>query len=207
MENKKCSRCEKVTTPWKEVQDTIFCVPCSDKMQDDGDIYTCSYCVEQYIESEDNSSNALDGTICTNCYEEHYTMCLGCDDIVLNVNVWNLAGDDYCRHCYDNREGCSDETFDETFSEVLRRPNIRNTSFQCEEKGNIITSSRKFGVEIEMLNEEFKNLRRLNESIAQCYGFEQDSSLSGADVEIELQTPPMSGKKGETEIVELLKTQ
>ena len=41
-------------------------------------------------------------TVCTDCYEEHYTRCSCCDALLYEDEAYYSNGDAYCRDCYED---------------------------------------------------------------------------------------------------------
>lgn len=88
---------------------------------------------------------------------------------------------------------------------MTRQVNIKDTSFLSEEAGDIITDTRKFGVELEVISKSDDAIEELSESIADCFGFHHDGSVrEEGSIGLEVVTPPMSGKAGEEELLSLL---
>ena len=77
-------------------------------------------------------------------------------------------------------------------------------AFQSRDKGQIIKSKRKFGVEIEMFHSKRKAIHDLYKGISSAFGFEHDGSIEarGANA-IEVVSPIMQGSLGETGVKDL----
>lgn len=85
--------------------------------------------------------------------------------------------------------------------QIIRRFDKTSTEFQSETLGKIIKSTRKFGVEIEMLNKTTKAISDLSSSISRAFGFDNDGSIqTNGGVGIEIVSPIMSGVAGENSV-------
>lgn len=188
-------------------------VLCSDCEKDIGDIIgkndfghaICSACSENYFicnecensshnddKCEDNNGN----DICQNCFDENYFNCCGCGEALHNDNY---EEDGYCVDCYNDDDGEGEIAF--------RECDFTNDEHQNKEIGKIITDSRKFGVELEMVNKSLAKLRDLSNKVRSGFGVERDGSVEMRNgYGIEVQTPPLSGKAGEKAILEICKT-
>lgn len=76
--------------------------------------------------------------------------------------------------------------------------------FQGKEKGQVIKSLRKFGVEVEMIHTKRKSIADLAKGVAEAFGFEHDGSIdAGGGIGIEVVSPIMKGRIGELGIRDL----
>lgn len=89
---------------------------------------------------------------------------------------------------------------------MSRQVNIKTKEFQSTEKGSIITDPRKFGVELEVIAKKEASVIELANQISESFGFHHDGSVKGksGDIGVEIVTPILSGKVGETALKDLL---
>lgn len=79
------------------IPETVECCNCDDNIEKDG-------------------AKEQDGSwYCEDCYDENFTICDGCADVISNDDIRHTdCGDSYCDSCYDDRytscEWCSSET-------------------------------------------------------------------------------------------------
>ena len=129
--------------------------------------------------------------VCNSCLE-NYSCCHECGGY---VNEDDFDYDvDTCHRC---------------LSERIREQPTNMPKLQSKKVGEIITSFRKFGVELECVYHKTDSRARLAKEISTAWGISNDGSLRIAKDAIgtaELISPVMSGLAGEKEIVKLSQT-
>ncbi len=132
-------------------------------------------------ESADDSWTTYDDrTICDDCRQSHYRWCEGCDMLYGEDNFPNDSG--YCSEC------------DESESVSIPWRRWRECADLTKgKKGEVMMSTRLFGVELETSE---KTAKGAIEAISVMHPHTGVASDSG----IEFQTPPASGDKAETVI-------
>lgn len=152
---------------------------------------SCADCGADVYNDDSYYVEDLDRYVCAGC-RMNYRRCEGCDQI-LSDEAYTDESDEYCRDCSDSEQPTPSLPYQYSTTAEL----------QSTEKGKIITSPRKFGVELECLYKKADSKQRLSEKLIAGWGYTNDGSirkskdaLSGA----ELVSPVMSGKAGEKEI-------
>lgn len=88
-----CSKCGAVLSPEgaHEFEGKVFC----------GETVLCSSCGERIWRSDAEGDSTV--TLCTDCYEERYTVCEGCGALVHNDNAYYEDNGDYpfCHDCFE----------------------------------------------------------------------------------------------------------
>jgi hypothetical protein len=198
----RCDDCEKEFIVGEESKENLletstglksFCDNCAKNYHE------CVMCGEYLHENSIDLTQNNDGDYyCQNCYDDNYMRCYSCDCEMLSEEAYysDRQGEYLCRSCYAEENGGLPE----------RAVNVRTTSFQSKEKGDIIVSPRKFGVEIECGSERPFRFASALEELPLEVGMCQDGSLSGFENLIEIQTPPASGKAGEKLIKDVCAT-
>lgn len=195
-----------------------------EKEQDKKPVILCASC-EESLGTESNATS--DGIVCNDCFEE-YTACNDCSLNFDRNSVMYLenADVDVCRECFENSDhfncddcgryftqsaygsdGMCDNCFDGNRGNgniTFRDIDLETKDFQSSGSGNIITSNRLFGIELEMVNKQSEELRKLSTSLDKKIGVSQDGSIRGG-FGIEIQTPILKGKCGEELLCNIVK--
>lgn len=157
----------------------------------------CDRCGKRFLDDDYESYVNDDDTIlCMDCYEGYYSRCDNCDRITHNEDM-GIEG--ICLYCEEQEQ-------EESPRIKYRKPELKNENlneFQDTEKGEIITSPRTFGVEIEMFHQNSRPLAELSKEIDNEFGVGNDGSISGG-YGVEIQTPILKGKKGEDKLKKFL---
>lgn len=176
------------------VGDNTICATCYNELGDSGDIFFCEDCEGNYWSAETSEyliSN--EGIVCEECFGlGDYPTCGECEMVFSASDPrWINGEDGFCTGCIWERDEdqYSNRPFDKS-----------STKYQSKEVGEVIKSKRRFGVEIELLNKEVKEIGELSTEIDRSFGFEHDGSIRGEGQGIEVVTPIMSGRKGEEAI-------
>src|SRR3990167_3211700 len=147
------------------VEDNIICEKCADY-----NYYTCSECGRETKRDDAKSCESCENVYCKRCWGGFY--CQNCDV-------------SYCQNCEH-----------ETHENAVQYRSVQNTKiYQDTKTGSIVQSTRLFGVEIEVYNEDIEKTIEAIAEIPRAVGVQEDGSLGNTGVEF--QTPPASGKKGE----------
>lgn len=98
-----------------------YCDSCSDPINDEGDAY--------YIENR--------GTyVCRSCYEEYYTTCNSCDDIIHRDRaITDNDGNDYCTHCATYCRSCDEVYLRDDLTNINGRLYCNDCAPECKECG------------------------------------------------------------------------
>ena len=122
-----CDRCEEVTESTYTVENSEgetheWCRACWDEAS-----FTCNHCETAFDNDVDSREGIGDDTLCESCYEEYYTPCYACGDIIHNEEAYtgyiredSEESKTICNYCRD----------DEFFEDVISRKNyfIENVS-------------------------------------------------------------------------------
>lgn len=73
----------------------------------------------------------------------------------------------------------------------------KTTKYQSGGEGTIIKSTRKFGIELELLAKDHDRLAKIRADIHPEFGLENDGSIRGAGAPVEIVTPVLAGQVGE----------
>lgn len=177
----------------------------------DDNYFICDGCED--ITHNDNkitvyeSFDSEEQIICGNCYSNgDYRDCSWCG----RTYYYGYVGIDnedntYCEHCQNEGHGnYGDEEFAEEGNTSRPRLNTKETAFQDNKKGSIITDDRKFSAEIECYypdsQEYYEVIKEINKNFRGT-GQVNDGSLDGNGVEF--QTPILQGEKGQKYIEDL----
>lgn len=69
------------------------------------ELLQCASCEATIVDN--NGHCSVDGEICQSCYDNHYSVCTECNDIVHQDNTYaDGRGDIYCENCYDDLPYC-----------------------------------------------------------------------------------------------------
>jgi len=115
----------------------------------------------------------------------------------------SISHDDnyYCSSCASEHEDNDQDTESEDNSETDNWQRTYSTKHILDtEKGEVVTSPRLFSAEIECITQGYDERKELSDAIPKVCGVAYDGSLTGA-YGVEIQTPPIQGKKGETILV------
>lgn len=158
------------------------------------------------------------GFVCESCIDEFFGVCEQCSDLRLMdtfrscaycvQSACNLCTA-YCSYCevsYCSGDGACEEghNSDHGDNTILYREPDTETREYCDgrqKKGSIITSSRKFGAEIELMCEDRREAGDISKELPQPFGISEDGSLAGEGEGIEIQTPILALAKGEEAIM------
>lgn len=191
----KCKWCEEIIKEGDERHDSVDGIICDNCYVNNS--ITCDRCSN--IVHVDDSSTDNNITLCNGCREDYFR-CDGCDNLIPNTeDTFGNEGESYCENCWGDRSDSDRNEVD------YRHFNVKEKKFCNEEKGDIITSARTFGVELEMVNENMKNLIGLSKDLDTSFGVSTDGSIRGT-YGIEIQTPVLSGKVGEDTLKQVLTT-
>lgn len=176
---------------------TNLCASCFVRLSGNGTINDCIDCGDRHLSSRlirARTRTSLTARVCHECLEDNYHQCVGC-------GLFSHDGLDELCSCQQNNANIHMRSFNKKCRTFLSKK---------DELGDIIQSPRKFGVEIEVFNDKRDNIIGLSKTIAKDFGFDHDGSIkddSGMNHPngVEIVTPPMSGKKGEDGMVDLLK--
>lgn len=158
-------------------------------------------------------------TFCKECFENmSVDSCFSCRDNILLRNMSDAQGERYCDYCFNQLPRCEncDEPLQQEYTNGLcetcysereeengtREVDLSCKAYQSTTQGEVINSSRTFGIEIEVQQGE-GHIRKIAEFLARAYGIEHDGSIDGSGVEI--QTPILRGEKGEKEMKRVYK--
>lgn len=194
-----CHTCEKQHSIGnRQIVDTInYCLDCFRGALGNNEIMNCGYCDTLHSQHTVRLFNRGHHYVCNECFDNDFYECEDCNHIELNGNT--------CLCQQGDRPQREDEIQHRHFNK-----NCRTHISQKGEFGEIIQSSRKYGVELEVFNTERKPLIELAKMISKDFGLDHDGSIldNGGGRHpnaIEVVTPPMCGKKGEDGLKELLK--
>lgn len=170
-----CYECDKVFTCESdtacEYNRRIYCPQCS---------FTCDDCTERVPLSVSREVHG-GGDVCEECVDDHYYFCDGCEMYFhSDSSAWQDGHNGQCSECTDSQS-------------IGEREYQNNGTFKSSKQGDILKSTRVFGVEVECLkNGDFDDtIAKIHEDI----GYSEDGSIRGDGVEFQL--PPASGEKGE----------
>lgn len=208
-----CELCSKETTCIKHVvvQGRLtkkLCEDCFEKEKQNFSL--CQNCDDWFDTREIGVyDDANDNTVCRYCIDKDYGMCASCNRYVHNDNAYRCENCDSYRcencdegHSCNNRVDVSDYARDCTFK----------TELASKELGNTIKSSRLFGVEIEAVGvgiSDNEDMKSFTNALPSYMGLSEDGSVDEGKrggTPLELQTPPVSGIKGENVILSLCQT-
>lgn len=153
----------------------------------------CMECTNP-ITAETGRSTVInsDGVVCDRCYNDNgYSTCVECSRASQDID-----SDDLCVNC---AESNSDDEV------AYRDINMDNAdTYRSQEHGEIIKSSRRFGIELETQYEYEEDGKKASHALPDDVGVSTDGSIRGFGLEV--QTPPASGKLAETLIKEVCAT-
>jgi hypothetical protein len=160
----------------------------------------CEDCEVRHHEDDGYGVRGGDYSVCRGCYEENYFTCERCDYV---YHIDDLNDDDGSNLCPECSEGVEQER-----NQPRQRsyPVMDSQELQSADKGKIIKSRRKFGVELECLFSDRTSLRQMGELLNRAWGFSSDGSIRASKDAVgtaELVSPIMQGKAGEDEIKKL----
>jgi len=160
------------------------------------------------------------GTICQKCRDEYYFTCRECGDLFhldFHYSCDDNDNDDFCSSCWDevarNCETCDRVVCDSCIENhgeecgssdayIPHRPFSESKAYMDKKAGEIISSPRAFGVEIECYYSRAQTLFEIADrketgeaKLPAALGITDDGSLGYKGVEF--QTPKLGGKKGE----------
>ena len=192
----------------------LKCCECSEKIENAGEalVYDaktyCKMCVDGHSECEDCENCLPDAetfettigerVLCENCRNDYYR-CDDCGVYIQQDNEHYYNDNTYCTSCYSelDRE-------DEAEPETTWQRNYSTEHILDTEKGEVIVSPRLFSAEIECITQGADERKALAEALPDALGVAYDGSLNG-DYGVEIQTPPMQGKRGELIVLEICK--
>lgn len=160
--------------------------------------FECSYCDTEYFVDECESAfeTASDGTVCANCYDDHYFECYNCSNVYNNRYANSYDDYYYCNGCYD--EVCDSDDVDNYYRKVDVKT---DNNLSKPTNKSIVQSSRIFSAEIEAYYPNVDAVADVHGNMPDDLGTSYDGSLN--DKGIEYQTPRLSGIKGENYITKL----
>lgn len=153
-------------------EDKIYCRSCYDE-----EYFKCSSCANIQVLEDNCYETRNTDLICENCYENHFFTCDNCNEVVHNDDY---RDDGLCCSCFDSDEDSEERKY--------------YTGDKYTTK-----SERIYSAEIEANYPDYSTRQEMMSFINEDVGITHDGSLGNNGVE--LQTPKISGKKGE----ELLK--
>lgn len=160
-----------------------------------------SYCerTDEWVLTEDAQwVESLGEYVTQEDFNENFFTCDRCGAVLHNEDY----GDDgLCQACIDHQNEEDDE------EESHEQPNLNTEGSEHinEEEGEVITSKRTFGVELEMFSHS--SSRDLRNTISDDYGLTHDGSICPTNGEnaIELVSPILKGKAGEESLRKVVK--
>ena len=157
----------------------------------------CSECGTAITDGTEERVNYR--TYCRTCYEDNFSECQWCNDVIANDDLIEYHGDSICQNCYDNRDyEDSEDSIDERDYSKMDLP-----KFQSDKAGEIITSPRIFSAEIEAYYGDSGDIESASQLLAHEIGITSDGSLNCRG--IEFQTPKLKGEAGEQAIKKMCK--
>ncbi len=194
MSEKKVKRCRDCDTT--QTQTTAnkysYCLDCLNIRLNTGSIFFC-ISHSSYVDRDTTGSyinRAEEFKVCSPCFrDEGFFICDRCDDVYSTTRMSSENG--ICDRC-------------NQAPRVIKRkfdPSVKK--YISKDAGEVITSKRTFGVELEVVNPKLENVAKLSHETDKSFGFERDSSIKG-DNPIEIVTPILGGKKGEDTIKEIV---
>lgn len=186
------------------------CIKCLETThKDDGEIingdFVCQSCINdwyrtcqdcgEWIDTDNNNyHNYGDDILCDACYNDNYETCSSCDGVIHRDNAHFC---DHCERSFCDDCGCDCDEHDgenyyssRNYTDTLKARNNH-------EKGEVITSDRLVGCEIET---EIEGETYINDCMPACVGLTGDGSL---DDGVEIITPPLRGATLENLIKEV----
>lgn len=209
--------------------------PRQEPAQHDDDTFVCDICGE--TRTVDSGIHEIDGQrhndiLCQYCYEESTTECDRCSDSYYHMDedifeilpshthlCFNCYEDgsefrcDYCNRRFEEAYEADVHHTDGRTNECLECYGVRTGSrieaaLQSTDQGEIIKSTRRFGIELETLFENRNAVRNIEAKIGHRWPLEHDGSIRTSKMAIEgreFVSPIMQGKAGEEEIKEVCK--
>ncbi len=144
-------------------------------------------------------------SVCGNCFEDSYYTCNHCGRaLAVDIMDEDLEDNWYCHSCRIDGHGVFTE--EQREPDLNRKPklDIEVKTFQDENKGTIIKDTRAFSAEIECYFPKPDNYYAVVQEINTRFigtGQVGDASLDGQGIEI--QTPILKGKMGESYMKDL----
>lgn len=173
---------DQVLPLYHRVDGKSLCLPCSRSQT----YRQCDNCSD--IEFTNVIHNTRTGEICDNCYENYYTECNHCNELVHRDNT---DGDGNCEDCQS-----SDEIDFHDYK-------VNDEKFIGTVKGDVIKSLRPFGIELEVVYRNSEKAKTFCDTLPREVGVTTDGSIQGMG--LELQTPPSNGKIAEEMITNMSK--
>ncbi len=183
-----CS-CGQLAIPDYEIEGDLTCESCRDSVSTN-----CSDCEERYWNNNLTYLQDSEEYLCRACYES--SGAFYCDNCSEYYSEAVYCGAGLCDTCYGEHNEDNDHGDDEI-------PDLGNTEGQSEKAGKVITSMRRFGVELETVY----NNRLAPNSFLTTYpswGLAYDGSIRRNKDALEgreLVSPILQGKAGE-EVIE-----
>lgn len=145
----------------------------------------CRGCRADIFDGTDLYS-ANEGSWCRACFHDRFFICHECN---ATFSQHDNYADEWCRECYQTTQQINPRHYSV----------FDHANHQSEEGGTIITSPRKFAVEIECQYENTSEANKAVRELPRTFGVEGDASIDGNG--IEFQTPKLKGKKGEETLI------
>lgn len=180
-----CHYCGKGPTEHSELLGYDVCEDCRSERT-----FECAECGDEEI--IDNGVQVDRNMWCSGCTESDAISCRQCEGFTERNNAYECENCNALMHenCYRNHpDDCEGE------GEISYR-DYQSKPIRAEKNGNIITSPRLFGVEIECFAEDMSSLGKATREIPREVGVGDDGSIS-ADYGVEFKTPPAQKKAGE----------
>jgi hypothetical protein len=160
----------------------LTCDSCWNNADDTG---YCNCCDELFdMETGLRYSERTDQHICDHCFEYHgWFRCRMCDE---NCPDQDYYENDTCTSCYEQERPIM----------RTRNPNLKTKKYISKKAGTVIDSERPFGVEVEIINEDYENMAKVSDQMNADFGIVTDGSIEHHQG-FEIVTPILAGKEGE----------